>query len=126
LITICITTEIVFGWFFFKHWSPIDGQPKHFSVTNHCYLLLFVIEFLVALCTSLEKLSKNILSAPFSKFNCWQLKNFKHHPTIKIFQMVTKTHFLSPSNDQDFLVGSQNPFLVAFCIATKSFSIVGD
>jgi hypothetical protein len=33
-----------------KHWLPIDGKPKHFSATNHCYLLFFATEFFVAMC----------------------------------------------------------------------------
>jgi hypothetical protein len=49
-IAIHVTIETFVGWFIKKNWSPIDGQPKHFSVTNHCYLMLFAIEFLVAMC----------------------------------------------------------------------------
>jgi hypothetical protein len=40
--------------------------------------------------------------------------------------MVTKTHFQSPSNDQDFLARSPNPFLVAISMVMESFYIVGD
>jgi hypothetical protein len=40
--------------------------------------------------------------------------------------MVTKTHFQSPSNHQDFSIGSRNPFLVAISMVMESFSIVGD
>jgi hypothetical protein len=81
-------------------WLLSIGWPK--SLFGHLQLPRINLD---------EKLWKNSTWF-FFKFNHWQPKKFSHRARIRKFQMVTNTHFQSPSNKSWSLDGDQN-FLVA-------------
>jgi len=90
---------------------PIVGQLKPFFFVASDYFF-FVINPnfwlpLVVTCRVWQEIFENMLHGPFSKvYRSW-LKNYDHHPMIKISWMTSKTHFLSPT------IVWQNPILIA-------------